>query len=62
MPAGNGKWTEKTKGRSINILSAVKKSIVVVKTAFLCLAHGLIVAMTRVKVDPKYKSYKNCMV
>ena len=43
MPAGNGR--EKTKGRSLTVLSAIKKSIVVVKTAFLCLAHALLTAM-----------------
>jgi hypothetical protein len=43
MPAGNG--TEKSKGRSLDVLSAVKKSIVVVKATFLCLAHALIIAI-----------------
>ena len=57
MPAGNGR--EKTKGRSLTVLSAIKKSIVVVKAAFLCLAHALIIAMARVNGDPKYKSYRN---
>jgi hypothetical protein len=57
MPAGNGR--EKTKGRSLDVLSAIKKSIVVVKAVFLCLAHALIIAMARVNGDPKYKSYRN---
>jgi len=57
MPAGNGKKAEKTKGRSLDVLSAIKRSIV--KAAFLCLAHALIIAMARVNGDPKYKSYKN---
>jgi len=35
MPAGNGKKAEKTKGRSSDVLSAIKRSIVVVKAAFL---------------------------
>jgi hypothetical protein len=43
----------------LNVLSAIKKSIVVVKAAFLCLAHALIIAMARVNNDPKYKSYRN---
>jgi hypothetical protein len=38
MPAGNGKRAEKPKGRSLDVLSVIKKSIVVVKAAFLCLA------------------------
>jgi hypothetical protein len=53
MPAGNGR--EKTKGRSLDVLSAVKRSIVVLKATFLCLAHALIIAMARVNGDPKYK-------
>jgi hypothetical protein len=56
MPAGNGR--EKTKGRSLDVLSAVKKGIVVVKAAFLCLAHALI-AMASVNGDPKYATYRD---
>ena len=48
MPAGNGKWAEGTKGRSLDVLSAIKRSIVVVQTAIFCLAHALIIAMSRV--------------
>jgi hypothetical protein len=59
MPGGNGKRAEKTKGRSLDVLSAIKKSIVVVKAAFLCLAHALIIAMVRVNVDPKYATYRH---
>jgi hypothetical protein len=40
MPAGKGR--EKTKGHSLDVLSAVKKRIVVVKAAFLCLALPLL--------------------
>ena len=47
----------KTKGRSLDVLSAIKRSIV--KAAFLCLAQALIIAMARVNGDPKYKSYRN---
>jgi hypothetical protein len=53
MAAGDGKHAEKRKGRSLDVLSAVKKSIVVVKAAFLCLAHALVIAMARVNGDPK---------
>ena len=56
MPACNGR--EKTKGRSLNVMSAIKK-IILVKAKFLCLAHALIIAMARVNGDPKYKSYRN---
>jgi hypothetical protein len=41
MPLGNGR--EKTKGRYLSILSAIKRSIVV-KAAFLCLAQALVIA------------------
>jgi len=51
MPAVNGR--EWTKGRPLSVLSALKRSIVVVKAAFLCLAHALIIVMARVNVDPK---------
>ena len=57
MPAGNGH--EKTKWRSVDVMSAVKKSIVVVKTAFYCLALAIIIAIARVNGDPMYKSYRN---
>ena len=39
MPAGNGR--EKTKGRSLDVMSAITKSIVFVKAAMYCLAHHL---------------------
>jgi len=57
MPVGYGQ--EKTKGRSLEVWSAIKGRIVVVKADFLCLAHALIIAMARVNGDPKYKSYRN---
>jgi hypothetical protein len=59
MPAGNGRTAEKTKGRSLDILSAIKKSIVKVKAGFLCLSHALIIAMAKVNGDHKYKSYRD---
>jgi hypothetical protein len=57
MPAGNGR--EKTKGHSLDVLSAIKRSIVVVKAAFFWLAYALIIAMARMNNDPKYKLYRN---
>ena len=59
MPAVNSKRAEKTKKRSLTVLSAIKTSIVVVKAAFLFLAHALIIAMALVNVDPEYKPYRN---
>jgi hypothetical protein len=57
MPAGNGR--EKRKGRSLDLLSAIKKSILTVKAAFLCLAHALIIAMAKVNDDSNFKLYSN---
>ena len=59
MPAGNGKRAEKTKGRSLSVMSAIKKSIVTVKASLNCLAYALIIAMARVNGDPKYQSYRD---
>jgi len=59
MLAGNGKMAEKTKGRSLDVMSTIKKSILTVKTALNCLACAFIIAMARVNSDPKYKSYSN---
>jgi hypothetical protein len=57
MPVGNCR--EKTKGRSLDVLSGIKSIIVKVKAEFLCLAHALIIAMAKVNGDPKYKSFRN---
>jgi hypothetical protein len=57
IPAGNGR--EKTKRRCLDILSDIKKSIVVVKAGFLFLPHALIIAMSRLNRNPNYKSYRN---
>ena len=59
MPVGNVKTAEKTKGTSFDVLSAIKKSIVVVQTAIFCLVLALIIAMAKGNGDPKYKSYRN---
>ena len=60
---GNGKSAEKTKGRSLDLLSSIKRSIVAVKATVLCLAHALIIAIAHVDGDPKYASYRrgNCI-
>jgi hypothetical protein len=57
MPAGNGR--AKTKDHSLDVMNAIKKSILVVKAAYLCLAHALIIDMPRVNNDTMYKSYRN---
>jgi len=37
MPAGNGKRAEKTRGRSLDVMSALKKSVVGVKAFVNCI-------------------------
>ena len=54
IPVGNGKLAKKPKGRSLDVLSAIKKSVVAVKAAFFCLAHILIIEMAQFNGDPKY--------
>jgi hypothetical protein len=57
MPAGNG--GVKTKGRSLDVMSAIKKSIVSVKAAINSLAYVLIIAIARLNGDPKYQPYRH---
>ena len=57
MPAGNG--GVKTKGRSLDAISAIKKSIVRFKAVMNCLAYALFIAMVRLNEDPKYRLYKD---
>jgi len=56
---GCGKRAEKTKGRSLNVMSAIKKSIDTVKAALNSLAYALIIAMGRVNGDSKYQLYRH---
>jgi hypothetical protein len=57
MPVGNG--GVKTKGRSLDVLSAIKKSIVVVKAVMNCLAYDLVIAIAQCNDDPNYVSYRD---
>ena len=57
MPAGNE--AEKTNGRSLTVMSSIKKSIVTVNAALNYLAYALIIAMARVNRDPKLQSYRD---
>ena len=54
IPVGNGKSAEKSKRRSLDVLSSIKRIIFAIKAAFLCLAHALIIAIAQVNGDPKY--------
>ena len=49
MPAGNGRVMKN--GRSLDVMSAIKRSIVRFKAAPNCLAYALIIAMARVNGD-----------
>ena len=57
IPVGKGR--EKTKGRTLDVLSAIKKIIVKVKTGFFCLAHALIIVMAKTNGVPKYISFRD---
>jgi len=58
MPAGNGITTAKTNVLALNVFCNITKSIVTVKTAFLCMGHALIIAMTKVNRDNKYTLHR----
>ena len=58
MSVGNGKMDEKTKGRSLVILSAIE-IIIVEKENFACLVDALIILKAGVNGDPKYKLCTN---
>jgi len=57
--AGSGKRAKKTKEPSFDVVSVIKRSIVVVKPVSICLAPALFIAMARVNGDSKYNSYMN---
>jgi hypothetical protein len=50
MHVGNGRV--KTKGRSLDVMSAIKKSIVV-KVVMNCLAYALVIVIAKCNGDPK---------
>ena len=52
IPVRNGRV--KTKGRSLDLMSAMKRIIVVLTEDFKCLANALIIPMDRVNVDTNY--------
>jgi len=57
LPPGNGRV--KRKGRSLDVMSVIKRNIIAVMAAFIYLAYALIIAMARVNGDPKYASYRH---
>jgi len=58
MPVGFGKRAIKSRGRVLSVMSRLKKSIVEMKSEENCLAHALIIAISRLENDPKYNSYR----
>ena len=55
--AGNGRI--KTKGRSLDVMSGIKKSVVTVKAAVNSLGYALIIAMAPLNGDTRYASYRD---
>jgi hypothetical protein len=57
MPGGNGGSKIASKGRPLEIMERLKKSIVQVRVESNCLAHALVIAKEKVDGDPNYNSY-----
>jgi len=57
MPVGHGRV--KTKGRQLEVMAHVKRSIIEVKAEQNCLAHAVIIAVARLNNDPNYNSYRH---
>ena len=56
MPVGFGGI--KTRGRPLDVVAHLKKSIVRIEAETDCLAHALIVAIAKITDDPNYNSYR----
>jgi len=56
MPVGFGR-SVKANGRPISVMAHLKRSIIEVKTEENCLTHSLIIGISRLNNDPKYKAY-----
>jgi hypothetical protein len=51
------------KGRSLEVMAHLKRSIIDVKAETNCLAHALILAIAIITKDPNYNSYrKGCKI
>ena len=57
MPVGFGGGV-KTKGRPISVMAHLKKSIIEVKAENKCLAHALLIAISRINNNSNYNSYR----
>ena len=58
MPVGFRRVALKTKGRPTSAIAHLNKSIVEVKAEENCLAHALLIAISRLNKDPNYNSYR----
>jgi hypothetical protein len=58
MPVGFARDCIKTKGRSLQVMAQLKKSIIELKTETNCLAHALIIAIDKIPNEPNYNSYR----
>jgi hypothetical protein len=57
MPVGSGR-ANKSRGSSPSVLAHLKRSVVVVKEAENCLAHEIIIAISKGENNPDYKVYR----
>ena len=57
MPVDFGRGV-KTKGRPISVMAHLKESIIKVEAEENCLAHALLIAISRINKGPKYESYR----
>jgi len=57
MPVGFGGDGIKSKGRPLDVLAHLKRSIVKVKAETNCLAHPIVIAIAKITNDPNYKAY-----
>jgi len=58
MPIGDGGDGIATKGRPLDIMVHLKRSIVQVREESNCLAHALVITKSKVDGDPNYNSYR----
>jgi len=52
MPVGFGKHAIKSRGRPLSVMAHPKTSIVEVNAEENCLAHALVISITKVENDP----------
>jgi len=58
MSVGFGTSAFKSRGRRLSVMAHLKRSIVELQAEENCLAHALIIAITKVDEDPNYKAFR----